>query len=168
MQVKTRQRISERCFPPKLTRLHAQPRSEPSAAAVTKFLLSTLSDESNPITHSDSGENVSKSAQEDFWLILIPLPVYAFSTSSGHQVSEGQGNRRAYLEHRAKKISMQTAVEKGTAPEQPQVLINVKCYISGFLENTTDLEMKRIISSAGGRVLCVSFFFFFLETRFLI
>ncbi|KAJ7929926.1 hypothetical protein B0H13DRAFT_2247817 [Mycena leptocephala] len=112
-------------------------KSEPSAAAVTKFLLSTLSDESNPITHSDSGENV----------------IYAFSTSSGHQVSEGQGNRRAYLEHRAKKISMQTAVEKGTAPEQPQVLINVKCYISGFLENTTDLEMKRIISSAGGRVL---------------
>ncbi|KAJ7682648.1 hypothetical protein DFH06DRAFT_1161739 [Mycena polygramma] len=85
---------------------------QPSAAAVTKFLLSTLSNDSNPITHSDSSENAT----------------YVFSTATGHQVSEGQGNRRF----------VQTAAEAGTAPEQAQVLRN---------------EMKRMIVAAGGKVL---------------
>lgn len=35
------------------------------------------------------------------------------------------------------------------------VLRNVKAYIDGFLENTTDIEMKRIITEAGGEVLYV-------------
>lgn len=61
-----------------------------------------------------------------------------------------------YLEDRAKKIKVQTAV---SAPEQPQVLVNVRCYINGFLADTTDLEMKRIIISAGGKVLCVQYIF---------
>ncbi|KAJ6539492.1 hypothetical protein B0H19DRAFT_1179312 [Mycena capillaripes] len=110
---------------------------QPSVAAVTKFLLSTLKNESNPITNSDCSENAT----------------YVFSTATGHQVSEGSGNRRLYLEHRAQKISVQTTAQKTTTSEQPPVLMNTKCYISGFLENTTDLEMKRIISSAGGKVL---------------
>ncbi|EIM82277.1 uncharacterized protein STEHIDRAFT_65046, partial [Stereum hirsutum FP-91666 SS1] len=33
------------------------------------------------------------------------------------------------------------------------VLRNVKAYIDGFLENTTDIEMKKIITEAGGEVL---------------
>lgn len=108
---------------------------QPSSAAVSKFLLSTLADESNPITHSDSGENAT----------------YVFSTATGHQVSEGKTNRRLYLEDRTKKINVQS--KEATTPEQPQVLVNVKCYINGFLANTTDLEMKRIIVAAGGKVL---------------
>ncbi|KAJ7178995.1 hypothetical protein C8R46DRAFT_1072118 [Mycena filopes] len=108
---------------------------QPSAAAVSKFLLSTLSNESNPITHSDSGEN----------------SIFVFSTATGHQVSEGQGNRRLYLQDRARKINVQTAAAADNAT--PQVLVNVKCYINGFLEGTTDLEMKRSIMSAGGQVL---------------
>ncbi|KAJ7094625.1 hypothetical protein B0H15DRAFT_969639 [Mycena belliarum] len=110
---------------------------QPSSAAVSKFLLSTLADESNPITHSDSGENAT----------------YVFSTATGHQVSEGKTNRRLYLEDRTKKINVQS--KEATTPEQPQVLVNVKCYINGFLANTTDLEMKRIIVAAGGKVLYV-------------
>ncbi|KAJ7180254.1 hypothetical protein C8R43DRAFT_972401 [Mycena crocata] len=108
---------------------------QPSAAAMTKFLLSTLSDASNPITHSDSGDK----------------SMHVFSTATGHQVAEGKGNRRLYLEDRAKKIDVQTA--SASEPQQPQVLANVKCYINGFLAGTTDLEMKRIIVSAGGQVL---------------
>ncbi|KAJ6598913.1 hypothetical protein DFH09DRAFT_18382 [Mycena vulgaris] len=108
---------------------------QPSAAAVSKFLLSTLSSEESPITHSDSGENA----------------IYVFSTASGHQVSEGKTNRRLYLEDRTKKIKVQTT--EVAVPEQPQVLANVKCYINGYLANTTDLEMKSIIISAGGKVL---------------
>ncbi|KAJ7044489.1 hypothetical protein C8F04DRAFT_1068526 [Mycena alexandri] len=101
---------------------------------LSNFLLSTLSDPSNPITSSDSGEK----------------SIYVFSTATGHQVSEG-GNRRLYLEDRAKKINVQTAAAADKATLQ--VLVNVKCYINGFLENTTDLEMKRMIMSAGGQVL---------------
>ncbi|KAJ7684031.1 hypothetical protein B0H17DRAFT_1073315 [Mycena rosella] len=109
---------------------------QPSAAAVSKFLLSTLaSDDGNPITHSDSGENA----------------IYVFSTSTGHQVSEGKTNRRLYLEDRARKIKVQT--NAAAAPDEPQVLVNVRCYINGFLADTTDLEMKRIIVTAGGKVL---------------
>ncbi|KAJ7781091.1 hypothetical protein B0H16DRAFT_1404272 [Mycena metata] len=110
-------------------------KSELSRSELSKFLVSTLSDPSNPITSSDIGER----------------SIFVFSTATGHQVSEGGGNRRLYLEDRAKKINVQTvaAADKAT----PQVLVNVKCYINGFLENTTDLEMKRMIMSAGGQVL---------------
>jgi hypothetical protein len=87
---------------------------------------------------------------------LMSLPVYCFSTASGHQVSEGRGSRRAYLEHAGQKLGVQRAAAKETGPAQPQVLVNVKCYISGLLENTTDLEMKRVIVSAGGKVLYVA------------
>ncbi|KAJ7283932.1 hypothetical protein C8J57DRAFT_1462828 [Mycena rebaudengoi] len=121
---------------PKGPRNASQHKSEqPSAAAVTKFLLSTLADESNPITHSDSGAHA----------------IHAFSTSSGHQVAEERTNRSLYLQHRGKKLDVQT--KDDIEPEQPQILVNVKCYINGFLADTTDIEMKRIIASAGGKVL---------------
>ncbi|KAJ6628772.1 hypothetical protein B0H10DRAFT_1989283 [Mycena sp. CBHHK59/15] len=108
---------------------------QPSAAAVTKFLLSTLADESNPITHSDSAAHA----------------VHVSSTATGHQVSEGRSNRRLYLEDRGKKLNVQT--KEATATNEPQVLVNVRCYINGFLADTTDLEMKRMITSVGGEVL---------------
>jgi len=110
---------------------------QPSAAAVSKFLLSTLSDESNPITHSDSGDNA----------------IFVFSTASGHQVSEGKTNRQLYLEARTKKMNVQTTEVTSLDSAQSQVLVNVRCYINGYLADTTDLEMKRIIISAGGKVL---------------
>ncbi|KAJ7276544.1 hypothetical protein B0H12DRAFT_1085889 [Mycena haematopus] len=134
---KNTERDDRKYKPYTLNRKDASKSEQPSAAAVTKFLLSTLADESNPITHSDSGDN----------------QMYCFSTSTGHQVSEGSGNRRSYLERSAQKIGVQRAAAKETGPQQSQVLVNVKCYISGYLENTTDMEMKRIIISAGGKVL---------------
>jgi hypothetical protein len=103
--------------------------------------------------------------------VLINV-VHAFSTSSGHQVAEERTNRSLYLQHRGKKLDVQT--KDDIEPEQPQILVNVKCYINGFLANTTgplllfslsdhfyhtynatDIEMKRIIASAGGKVLYV-------------
>lgn len=38
------------------------------------------------------------------------------------------------------------------------VLRNVRVYINGYLDNTTDIEMKRIVTLAGGQVMCVSSF----------
>ncbi|KAJ7068415.1 hypothetical protein C8F01DRAFT_1118121 [Mycena amicta] len=111
--------------------------NRPSHAAITKFLLSTLQDEANPITHSDIADR------------SMPM----FSTSTGHQVAEGIVNRRLYLTERTKKIKVQA--KDAAEPAQPPVLVDVKCYINGYLEGTTDLEMKRIIISAGGTVLPV-------------
>ncbi|KAJ7590856.1 hypothetical protein C8J56DRAFT_934059 [Mycena floridula] len=107
-----------------------------SSSAITKVLLKTLEDESNPITHSDrierSGHHVT-------------------SISTGHQVSDGSGNRRLYLQHREGKLGVQRDADG--AAEGPQVLRNVRVYIDGLLNNTTDIEMKRIVLCAGGRIL---------------
>lgn len=35
------------------------------------------------------------------------------------------------------------------------VLSGVRVWIDGYLEDTTDIEMKRLIKLAGGEVLCV-------------
>jgi hypothetical protein len=86
---------------------------------------------------------------------MWPLSVFVFSTASGHQVSEGKTNRRLYLEARTKKINVQTTEVASLDPTESQVLVNVRCYINGYLADTTDLEMKRIIISAGGKVLYV-------------
>lgn len=75
---------------------------------------------------------------------------YVISVSTGHQVSEGTTNRRKYLEDRAKKLKIQMK-DKASTRSDPQVLDNVRVYIDGFLSGTTDIEMKRIISGAGGQ-----------------
>lgn len=104
------------------------------------------------------------------------------STATGHQRSEGRnaGSSAEYLARRKEKLEGQLAVvrreveepssvpregkaeagdEDGGSQEEgivnPNVLRNVRAYIDGFLENTTDIEMKRIITQAGGEVLYV-------------
>lgn len=73
------------------------------------------------------------------------------STSTGHQVSDGQRDRRLYLQDREHKLVLQRDVNRQNG--HPQVLSNVRVYIDGFLENTTDIEMKRIVIRAGGQVV---------------
>ncbi|KAF9226598.1 hypothetical protein BS17DRAFT_775871 [Gyrodon lividus] len=111
---------------------------KPSSSAITRHLLNTLSDESNPITHSNIYERSDT----------------VVSAATGHQRGEGRtsagDNRTAYLEDRRKKLSLQRK-------EEPtgDVLSNVRVYIDGYLSGTTDLEMKRIIALAGGTTLLV-------------
>jgi hypothetical protein len=74
------------------------------------------------------------------------------SCSTGHQVGDyGGRGRREYLEFRNKKLKdqMQDA--------NSGVLKNTRIYINGYLDNTTDIEMKRMITSAGGRVMYAPF-----------
>ena len=52
-----------------------------------------------------------------------------------------------YLEVRAKKLAEQLPQESTS-----QVLRNVRVYINGYLEDTTDIEMKRIVTLAGGQI----------------
>ncbi|GLB33950.1 putative BRCT domain, a BRCA1 C-terminus domain contaning protein [Lyophyllum shimeji] len=109
--------------------------TKPSSSALTKFLLDTLGDESNPITHSDIYERSD----------------HVVSLSTGHQVNEGVRDRRSYLEDRARKLVVQREMKASSGASQ--VLSNVRVWIDGYLENTTDIEIKRIVIRAGGQVL---------------
>ncbi|CDO71329.1 hypothetical protein BN946_scf184908.g87 [Trametes cinnabarina] len=108
--------------------------SKPSSSALTKHLLNTLREKSNPITNSD----------------IYQRSDHICSAATGHQRGEGRGPGKAYCDARTKKLADQL-------PEKPaegvQVLRNVRIYINGYLENTTDIEMKRIVTLAGGQML---------------
>lgn len=73
------------------------------------------------------------------------------STATGHQRSEGRGNHKPYLEARSKKLEEQLPASD-SAPET-NVLRGVRVYINGYLANSTDIEMKRIVKLAGGDVM---------------
>ncbi|KAH8105954.1 hypothetical protein BXZ70DRAFT_1061388 [Cristinia sonorae] len=112
--------------------------AEPSAAAITKHLLSTLSDESNPITHSE----------------IYTRTDYVTSAATGHQRGEGRGPEgQEYFKARGEKLKAQHS--QGSSVEVG-VLKNVRAYIDGYLDNTTDLEMKRIVTVAGGSICLTS------------
>ena len=74
------------------------------------------------------------------------------SIATGHQVAENGGRgRRQYRDFRNQKIKDQMQESNS------KVLQDARIYINGYLDNTTDIEMKRIISSAGGRVMFAFF-----------
>ncbi|KAI0004907.1 hypothetical protein BJV74DRAFT_805649 [Russula compacta] len=98
---------------------------------LTQHLLNTLTDESNPITHSDIGLRSDR----------------VVSLTSGHQRADGHGQRQGYVRMRNQKLRDQREeVVSG-------ILNNTRIYINGYLQDTTDIEMKRIITKAGGRAL---------------
>ncbi|KIM90939.1 hypothetical protein PILCRDRAFT_811437 [Piloderma croceum F 1598] len=108
--------------------------NKPSSAAITKRLLDTLSDESNPITHSDIYERSD----------------HVVSLASGHQRSERRsGVRTGYLQDRTSKLTEQ---REDRTPEA-MVLVGVRVYINGYLSDTTDIEMKRTVTQAGGEIV---------------
>ncbi|KAF8897675.1 BRCT domain-containing protein [Infundibulicybe gibba] len=107
----------------------------PLASEITAHILSTLSHEANPITHSDAGDRAD----------------HVVSSSTGHQVSEERYNRRLHLKHRGEKLTNQR--EPIAANPGSRVLRNCRIYINGFLSDTTDIEMKRIVLEAGGQIL---------------
>ncbi|KAG0709772.1 hypothetical protein DFH29DRAFT_885730 [Suillus ampliporus] len=119
--------------------------SKPSAGKITKHLLNTLADESNPITHSNIYERSD----------------HITSVATGHQRSEmrGGGHRRGYLDERSEKLKVQKhenardlcLVERDEG--KCGVLSGVRVYINGYLAGTTDIEMKRIVAGAGGVTL---------------
>lgn len=124
-----------------------------SASDITKHLLSTLSDESNPITHSTIADR--SGTPRRFLRDIIPLefqsraPDYVISTSTGHQVADGSRDRQLYDDDRRRKLAIQR--EPRTRCNGGEVLKGVRVYINGFLSDTTDIEMKRIIAEAGGQ-----------------
>ncbi|KAG1759816.1 hypothetical protein EDD22DRAFT_904293 [Suillus occidentalis] len=124
--------------------------SKPSDRELTKHLLNTLADESNPITHSNIYERSD----------------HVVSAASGHQRSDrrGSGHGRGYFDERSEKLEIQKyenahdlhLVKRDKTEGKRGVLSGVRIYIGGYLEGTTDIEMKRIISGAGGVTLLSS------------
>ncbi|KIP07044.1 hypothetical protein PHLGIDRAFT_71762, partial [Phlebiopsis gigantea 11061_1 CR5-6] len=102
---------------------------------LTKHLLNTLADESNPITHSD----------------IYQRSDFVNSMATGHQRSDGRGNHKPYLASRSKKLAEQLPEQDSN--HEAGVLRGVRVYIDGYLANSTDIEMKRIVKLAGGEVL---------------
>lgn len=76
---------------------------------------------------------------------------HVVSIATGHQVADKPLDRGLYMKDRERKLADQREVKLKT--NEGQVFSNVRVYINGFLENTTDLEMKRIVTQAGGVIL---------------
>lgn len=72
------------------------------------------------------------------------------SSATGHQRSDRRVNQKSYWESRSEKL-VQQLPDKPSGPEAA-VLHNVRVYINGYLDGTTDIEMKRIVTLAGGQV----------------
>ncbi|KAH9977893.1 BRCT domain-containing protein [Lactifluus volemus] len=106
-------------------------RSKTCAKTLTRHLLTTLKDESNPITHSDIGLRSDR----------------VVSLTTGHQRPDGRANRQPYMKIRSQKLKDQR--EEMVLG----ILKNTRIYINGYLRDTTDIEMKRIVTEAGGHVI---------------
>ncbi|KXN86405.1 DNA repair protein REV1 [Leucoagaricus sp. SymC.cos] len=102
---------------------------------LNKGLLRSLANEHNPITHSDAGDRADR----------------VVSISTGHQIGEERQNRRLYLQDRERKLSAQ----RNPSTNSNGILRSVRVYLSGYSDGTTDIEMKRIITEAGGQAVMV-------------
>ena len=73
--------------------------------------------------------------------------------ATGHQRSDGRSNQKPYMELRGKKLREQ--LPDIPTKSEAKVLSGVRVYVDGYLEDTTDIEMKRIVTLHGGQVLSV-------------
>ncbi|KAG7096791.1 hypothetical protein E1B28_004201 [Marasmius oreades] len=125
---------------PKSLLTHLPDDVTPSSTVITKLLLKTLNDELNPITHSDIG------LRSD----------HVVSMAGGHQHAE-ERRHRGYHEERNRKLAEQAEIAtKSTSDTERKVLRGVRVFINGYLAGTTDIEMKRIVTEAGGSTLAAA------------
>jgi hypothetical protein len=71
------------------------------------------------------------------------------SCATGHQRGEYR-RLSGYAKSRSEKLESQRQ-EKGRAAGG--VLEGIKIYVGGYMAGTTDIEMKRIVTMAGGKVM---------------
>ena len=109
--------------------------SRVSTSDITNELLGTLSDPTNPITHSNIADRT------DHYV--------AFAT--GHQVAQERIDQRAYMSYREEKLQSQREVNN--IDESNSIMKGVKIYVNGYLEGTTDIEIKKIVVQCGGQVV---------------
>lgn len=113
-------------------------RNSPCSSDITDRLLRTLSDPMNPITHSNIADRT------DHYV--------AFST--GHQVAGGRINQGSYMASREDKLRVQhDEISKSRHEGNDNILKGTRIYVNGYLESTTDLEVKRTVIQLGGQLV---------------
>ena len=91
----------------------------------------------NPITHSNVADRTEH--------------YVAFST--GHQVAEERTNQRSYMAIREDKLRVQHDEVSKSGNDGNKILKGTRIYVNGYLESTTDLEVKRIVIQLGGQLV---------------
>lgn len=74
------------------------------------------------------------------------------STTTGHQVAEDTMSRRRYFKERTAALHVQQKPSQPSAPATG-IFRNTRIYINGYLEGTTDIEIKRLVIEGGGKIL---------------
>jgi hypothetical protein len=60
------------------------------------------------------------------------------------------------MSYREDKLQIQREADSSNGDDGNLILKGVKVYINGYLEGTTDTEIKKVIVQCGGRVVCVA------------
>jgi len=127
-----------------------------SRSDLNRMLLKSLGKEANPITHSDIAERSgTQAACRISTSVDITIPLDFVQSMKGHQRSEDRANRRLYTNEREAKLKVQPKSVPALKSET-QVFRNVRIYINGYLEGTTDIEVKQIVTEGGGTVVFVT------------
>jgi hypothetical protein len=110
-----------------------------------------LKNEGNPITTSDLVERSGTSFSVlPFFLTCFQDQV--FSASTGHQVAEGNQSRKVY--HHERQAALANQYRPNTSGNSgASIFQGTRIYINGYLEGTTDIEVKRLVAEGGGKVL---------------
>ncbi|KAF9057697.1 BRCT domain-containing protein [Panaeolus papilionaceus] len=115
----------------------AQPSTTPCAfSSVTDALLGQLSHPLNPITRSDISERTD----------------LVYNCATGHQIWERRKTEATTVIDREKQLSAQRPAPKAV-PGFRMALSGAKIYVNGYIEGSTDTELKRAALSAGGQIV---------------
>ncbi|KAH8829070.1 hypothetical protein DL96DRAFT_1027097 [Flagelloscypha sp. PMI_526] len=112
-------------------------------SSITRRLVTTLKQGENPITHSN----------------LMDRTDHVHSLAGGHQRGEPMnGSRIPWNTLRSSKLDEQASISSKLSPsaavgDSRKPLTGVAIYINGLLKDTCDIELKRIVIQAGGRIL---------------
>ena len=96
----------------------------------------TLSDPTNPITHSNIADRTD----------------HYVTFATGHQVAQERINQRTYMTYRQNKLQIQQEADTSN-DDKSNILRGVKVYINGYLEGTTDIEIKKVVTQCGGQIV---------------
>ncbi|KAG8923685.1 hypothetical protein FRC01_012476 [Tulasnella sp. 417] len=119
--------------PPRPTTSTRLSSSRVVAAKQTKHLLKTLKDVANPITHSSAEQRYD----------------YVSSCCTGHERRDGDHPGGYHASRSRKLMDQEKAKGVGAREERSTVMKGVRAYF-GFCDDNTDIELRRIISLAGG------------------
>ena len=75
--------------------------------------------------------------------------------ASGHQVAQERIHQAAYITYREDKLQIQHEANNSIGDNNNALFKGVKVYINGYLEGTTDIEVKKVVVQCGGQIAWV-------------